>query len=65
MMRRQDNEKELAIAFLRSGHPWLAFAIVIVKAGTRVVVTGALVAGALIIGPAGASAFVKVLPAFF
>jgi hypothetical protein len=61
-IRATDNEKAIAIAFLRSGHPWLAFATVAVKSGTRVAIVVVLVGGGLAVGQSTSLAFMKALP---
>lgn len=48
--RISDNERAIAIAFLRSGHPWLAFGTVVIKSGVRVAIALTLVGGGLAIG---------------
>jgi hypothetical protein len=49
-VRATDNEKAIALAFLRSGHPWLAFGTVLVKSLTRVAIVVALVSAGYAIG---------------
>ena len=40
-----DNEKTMALAFLRYGHPWLAISVIVIKAVAQVAVTATIVAG--------------------
>jgi hypothetical protein len=54
-MRMDDREveKALALAFLRTGHPGLALATVIIKSGFRVLARTALVVGCVALAPGG------------
>ena len=57
-------EKAIALAFLRKGHPWLAFGTVIVNSGARTINRMALLAICVVLGPGGgATAIVNSLPA--
>jgi hypothetical protein len=46
-MRASDDEKAIVSAFLRSGHPWMAFGTVLLKSGVRVAIATTLVVLAL------------------
>ena len=60
--RRHDDEKAVALAFLRSGHPWLAFGVVMVKSSVRVASATLLLGGYFLLEHGGAtSALAKIL----
>ena len=42
-LRKNDDEKVIVAAFLRSGHPWFAFGTVVLKSGLRIAICAALV----------------------
>ncbi len=46
-MRASDNEKAIVSAFLRNGHPWMAFGTVLLKSGVRIAMVTALMSLAL------------------
>ena len=54
-MRDEDQvtEKVIVLAFLRTGHPGLAFATVMVKSAIKASRSIAIVAGCLAMGPGG------------
>lgn len=64
--RPDDSEKTIAIAFLRSGHPWLAFGTVMVKSGIRLLLAIAIIAGGVAIERSdGISTLLKHIPTAF
>jgi hypothetical protein len=46
-LRGNDDEKAIVSAFLRTGHPWMAFGTVLIKSGVRIAAAAALVGLAL------------------
>ncbi len=42
-MLASEDEKAIVNAFLRNGHPWMAFGTVLLKSGVRIAIATALV----------------------
>ena len=60
--RENDTERAVVIAFLRAGHPGLAFGTVLVRSATKLSIFGLLAGGGLLAGRDGAAWVAQVFP---